>query len=92
MSLLNENYWNDYSTRKICSLCQNVKYNDVLIKLEDCGCLTCLNCLSEYLKDNSGLFNWKCKQCGEEVSKICRVENISECTQESRGSQELVEF
>ena len=91
MSLLNENYRNDYSTRKICTLCQNVKYNDVLIKLDDCGRLNCLNCLSEYWKDKSHLFNWKCEQCAKEVTKVCRGENLSQCTQESRDSQELVD-
>ena len=90
MSLFkNEHYWNDYSARKICTLCQNVINNDVLIKLDDCGCRFCSKCLSEYLKDNSRLFNWKCKQCGKEVTKACRVEKLSQCTQESRDRQEL---
>ena len=91
MSLFkNENYWNDYSTRTICTGCLNVNCND-LKKFNDCGCQFCSICLSEYLKDHSRLFNWMCKLCGKEISKVCRVENLSHCTQESRDSQELVD-
>jgi hypothetical protein len=92
MSLLNENCRNDHSIKKICTLCQNVKYNNVLIKLDDCGCRNCLNCLSEYLKDKSRLFNWKCKLCNKEVSKVSREENLIQENQRSRLNQELVDF